>query len=222
MRNDTYFNEFKALFSEIGFTKAINYKHNDIFEFFKTEGGTRFSIFLSVGWNEKGFNVGRVYSEISFNSVVEIFNRFIKPSPFGFAEPIVKNHYITKEWSTLMDKLRMEVIKSNADLEEYKVRLFEYLKNYEFPFFVQISSLRDVNDKIIDKVEHEVYTDFIPGQSNFKVLIIMKLLNNPKYIDFKNWALEAYKRGFDLKPERYGADYKTLKQLIDYLDKYKL
>ena len=62
------------------------------------------------------------------------------------------------------------------------------------------------------------YFNYFQDHTEFKVLIIMKICNNPEYEAYKNWALGVYKKGFGLDMNKYEADYTALKLLIAYLD----
>ena len=96
------------------------------------------------------------------------------------------------------------------------------IKEYHFLFFERVSSLQVVNDEIIDKVPKEEYGNYITGRfMNVKVLIIMKLCANPRYEEYKNWAIGAYKKGVESNPDRYKEDYKIVLATIEYLDGVK-
>lgn len=98
------------------------------------------------------------------------------------------------------------------------------IKTYHFPFFERVSSLQVVNDEIINKVPQMELGNFIPGQyMNPKKLIIMKLCNNPKYGEFKNWLVEVFEKVIKTEPDRYLEGFKVVMATIEYLDsgKYK-
>ncbi len=98
------------------------------------------------------------------------------------------------------------------------------IKEYHFPFFERVSSLQVVNDEIIDKVPQMEIANYIPGQyMNIKKLIIMKLCNNPKYEEFKDWLIEIYQKLSTENPDKYAEKFKQVLKAIEYLDsgKYK-
>jgi hypothetical protein len=102
------------------------------------------------------------------------------------------------------------------------IRIFQYLNINVFPFFERVKDLQYVNDEIIDKMPKEKYGDYIPGRyMNAKVLIIMKLCNNPRYWEYRNWALGAYLKGVEINPDRYLEDFNVIKSLVEYLDSGK-
>ncbi|MDZ7933820.1 MAG: hypothetical protein U5M51_02365 [Emticicia sp.] len=58
-----------------------------------------------------------------------------------------------------------------------------------FTLFDKIRTLQQVNDEILERVDWNTYNKYISGETGAKVLIIMKLCNNPRY--------EAYKERSD-------------------------
>jgi hypothetical protein len=98
------------------------------------------------------------------------------------------------------------------------------INEYHFPFFERVSSLQVVNDEIIDKVPQMEIANYIPGQyMNIKKMIIMKLCNNPKYEEFKDWLIEIYRKLSTENPDKYAEKFKQVLKAIEYLDsgKYK-
>ncbi len=78
----------------------------------------------------------------------------------------------------------------NEEIFKEALALFkEQLATTVLPFFDKIQTLQQVNDEILEKVDWNTYNKYISGESGAKVLIIMKLCNNPRY--------EAYKQRSD-------------------------
>ncbi|EWH09370.1 hypothetical protein KLA_17319, partial [Cellulophaga geojensis KL-A] len=102
--------------------------------------------------------------------------------------------------------------------KEFENEIISHIDSYILLFFEKFYNLQDLNDKILNDLPKEEYANYIPGQTNFKVLIIMKLCNSSKYIDFKEWALSTYKKGVEINATKYGKDYEILQRLISYLE----
>ncbi|WOC51179.1 hypothetical protein BPO_0532 [Bergeyella porcorum] len=71
--------------------------------------------------------------------------------------------------------------------EESFKTINDYLDSYCVPFFSEINTVQDVNDKILDAVSFEEYDDYILGNTALKVLIIFRICNNPKYNEYKKY-----------------------------------
>jgi len=213
--NEIIFKEFKPLFKNRGFEEAKYFEHYGALDYYINTKESIHWVRLAFSLNNNAFV--QVNSFISFPAVLDILKRFIDIKT-DFIEEVVKNYYIKSEWSSLMENLCKLPLKPQAEKDVFKNSLLQHVDEYILPFFERIPSLQAVNDEILNKVQEDEYANYIPGQTNFKVLIVMKLCGNPKYEGFKNWALEAYKKGAEMNPGRYGSDYKTLQSLVKYLD----
>jgi hypothetical protein len=93
----------------------------------------------------------------------------------------------------------------------------EYLTLRYKPFWEKYSVLQTVNDEIIDKVEQMKLSDYIPFQTPWKKLAIMKICKNPNYQSYVEWLDSVWvKKGLseDLSQnETYLAYQKLLKKL---------
>jgi len=213
--NEDIYREFEISFRELGFLDSRHFIHNGCLDFYRKTSVNMHWVRLVFGLDSKGFV--QINSFISFSTVTNILREFI-PIKTDFIEEIVKNNYIRSQWPDLMQEFCALPLNTSTEREVFKERIMQHVYDYILPFFDKIPNLQSVNDQILNKIPEEEYADYIPGQTNFKVLIIMKLCNNPKYESFKNWALEAYKRGAEMDESRYGADFETLQSLVTYLD----
>lgn len=99
-----------------------------------------------------------------------------------------------------------------------------FIKKYHLSFFNEFSTIKDVNDNILEKYNWLEWGHYIEGETFFKAIIIMKLCNNyKKYNEFtamyKSRIFESIQEGSnDLIPY-----YKNLIKVMDYLEsgKYK-
>lgn len=213
--NREIFEELKPLFISKGLTDSKYYAGYGGLEYYKNEGDNIHWIILAFSLKNNAFV--QTNSFISFNSVTSILGQFVSIKT-DFIEEIVKNYYIKKEWPKLMNDLCALPLKTKADIEIFKSNISEHVDQFILPFFNKIPNLQAVNDEILNKVPQNEYTKYIPGETNFKVLIIMKLCGNPKYEEFKNWAQETYKKALEIDAKKYSTDYQNLHSLIHYLD----
>jgi hypothetical protein len=68
------------------------------------------------------------------------------------------------------------------------VSLIQTCIDLEFqPFWDRYSVLQNINDDIIDKVDQMKLSSYIPGETPWKKLIIMRLCNNKNYSSYVEW-----------------------------------
>lgn len=225
---------------------TYSYDSNSGSFFRKIDGNRKIDIILySYGWEgdwnrfiNPYLNVNRVQSWIVFEEVSKILFSILKQKGAHFTDSyfsgtdsncVTSIPHFDKNQNWLIPKDNNLVLFQHRQIEIKNVKqtaeeVYEYLRTYHFPFFERVSSLQVVNDEIINKVPKEEYGNYIPGRfMNAKVLIIMKLCNNPRYNEFRDWALGAYAKGVEVNPDRYLEDFKIIKSLKEYLDsgKYK-
>ena len=216
--NRQIFNHLKPILNNKGLTESTYTEHNGGLDFYKTYNVSEYRITLDLGVSKKGFV--NVYGRISFTNVIGILSRFIELRPNVY-EAVVVNYdlYKNKEkYNKIFDDLESLPLKTASDIQKFENEIISHVDSYIQPFFQKFYKLQDVNDKILNYLPKEEYANYIPGQTNFKVLIIMKLCNSSKYIDFKEWALNTYKKGVEINATRYGKDYEILQRIINYLE----
>jgi|GEM_PF-2369328 len=216
--NRQIFNHLKPILNNKGLTESTYTEHNGGLDFYKISNVSEYRITLDLGVSKKGFV--NVYGRISFTNVVDILTKFIELKPNVY-EAIVVNYdlYENKEnWTKIFKELGALPLQTPLNIQKFENKIINHVDSYILPFFQKFSNLQDVNDKILNLLPKEEYANYIPGQTNFKVLIIMKLCNSSKYINFKEWALSAYKKGVEMNATRYGKDYEILKALINFLE----
>ncbi|ADY30926.1 hypothetical protein [Cellulophaga lytica] len=216
--NKQIFNSLIPILKNRGLTESTYSERSGSLSFYKSNKHSNYQITLELDDTTKGFV--NVYGRISFTNVIDILSRFIELRPNVY-EAVVVNYdlYKNKEkYNKIFDELESLPLKTDLDIKEFENEIISYIDSYILPFFEKFYNLQDVNDKILNDLPKEEYANYIPGQTNFKVLIIMKLCNSSKYIDFKEWALSAYKKGVEINATKYGKDYEILQRLISYLE----
>ena len=198
-------------------------------------------IYFVYGWEVDSKNRTNLYlnknhfqSSVLFKNISEILHFVLgKPSYeeslYGsflgeFGKTVTNFPEFTKNLRWMAREENDLMLLENGEVHEENLKvvadsIYQYLMNWHLPFFDRVSSLQVVNDEIINKVTKEEYGNYIPGRfMNAKVLIIMKLCNNPRYVEFRDWALGAYGKGAEMNPDRYLEDFKIIKSLTEYLD----
>jgi len=95
----------------------------------------------------------------------------------------------------------------------------EIIERFALPFFDRNTTLKFINDEIIDKTPLEKMNEIIPGETVFKIIIIMRLCGNNRYDEFvtkyKNRIVNAIQSG----ATKYESYYQKLEKLLEYLNK---
>lgn len=212
------FNLIQIELENLGFTE---FEHRIAFYTFRAQKSIgELSYLLSFHLSTKGISLSYVYGDIMVNPVNKILNQFI-PDLSDNNELITLKNY--NNGGELKDFEKINEHLKGKDIEGYITAIMEHIKKVDFPFFTKYPDMKTINEEILNKVPESEYNNYIYGKKNFKVLIIMKLCNNPNYQNFKSWAEDTYKNALKLDPDRYGQDFDNLKSLIIYLDsgKYK-
>jgi len=211
--HENIFKELKLILTGMEFNKAEYYSQFCSLNFIK--GINQVSNHIKLQLFNDSLGINYLQGHILLNEVNEILGKFVNLK--GNNEFITLKDYINKE--KLTNKLQeINMTLKNRNKSQYLIDIINHIKNLIIPFFEKYPDIEAINNEIINKVPQKEYTNYITGKTNFKVLIIMKLCKNPKYGDFRNWALEVYKRGIEIDKTKYGADYEILQSLISYLD----
>ncbi|MBA6313829.1 hypothetical protein [Cellulophaga baltica] len=213
-------NQHKKIFSlvqveleKLGFTEFVYEPHFYSLDATKKFGDLTYNLTFQL--LSKSISLGYVYGFILVNPVNKILKQFIPDLSDNNELITLKNHINggkQEDFKKINEHLKTQ------KTGDYIMAIMDHLKKIDLPFFNKYPTLEAINQEIINKVPEEDYFEWFPGELNFKVLIIMKLCNNLKYDAFKNWALNAYKKGVDIDYERYKNDFKNLNTLLDLLD----
>lgn len=216
--NKEIFNNLIPILKNKGLTESAYFEHNGGLDFYTLNEVSDYRLTLDLDISKKGFV--NIYGRVSFINVISILSKFTDFKPNVY-EAIVINYDLYKDkqnWNNIHKRFTTFPLKTALDIKGFEKEITSHIDTYILPFFEKFPNLQSVNDKILNSFPKEEYANYIPGQTNFKALIIMKLCNNPKYVDFKEWTLTAYKKGVEINSARYGKDYEVLKLLVDYLD----
>ena len=213
-------NQHKKIFSlvqveleKLGFSE---FEHDSVFySFYAKKNEGLLSYLISFHLSTKGITLNYVRGYIMVNPVNKILKQFIPDLSDNNELITLKNHINggkQEDFKKINEHLKTQ------KTGDYIMAIIDHIKKIDLPFFNKYPTLETINQEIINKVPEEDYFEWFPGELNFKVLIIMKLCNNLKYDAFKNWVLNAYKKGVDIDYERYKNDFKNLNTLLDLLD----
>jgi len=198
---------------KLGFTEFSYRPHNYLFDAKKNIG--EITYLLSFHLTSKSISLSYVYGDIMINPVNKILNQFIPDLSDNNERVTLTNH---ENGGNLEDFKKInEHLKSN-DTSVYIAAIIEHIKKVDLPFFAQYPTIETINQEIINKVPENDYADYIHSEKNFKVLIIMKLCNNPKYDNFKKWALDTYNKAIKEDFDLYKNDFNNLNTLLTLLD----
>ncbi len=206
-------------FSSLGFIDNDYSLEEKSFSFNKPNNDVFYNLNFGYALDKNQISLdGLIYSSIQSNVVDSVLNKVGLSNNFEKIIVLDYPEHDKKFGDSDLKVINSLPVATKGEFDALIMIISDHISNYILPFFNKIPKLQAVNDEILNKVPEEEYAEYIPGQTNFKVLIIMKLCGNPKYESFKNWALEAYKRGAEMDESRYGADFETLQSLVTYLD----
>ena len=87
-----------------------------------------------------------------------------------------------------INKTANDVVINHNNIPVIASLVNEYLSLCYEPFWEQYSDLQVVNDEIINKIENNKMTEYIPGSlMTWKKLAIMKVCKNPNYQVYVEW-----------------------------------
>lgn len=159
---------------------------------------------------------------ISINSVNEILRSFFLQHTIPFTDIIytgvdlvtVNNIPEWEKYQPWLDSTKPEYkIGSKQSFEKIE----NFITNNALPFFEQIKTVEDVNEKIINVVDWMRWADYIPGQTIMKAMIIMHLGKNTMYENFTNEYLKRIKDAIDSGMSKYQDYYDKINALKNYL-----
>ena len=217
-KHELIFKLLKPLMNKLGFLDSKYMLAFNLLEFKQTVGETTYLIRLSLYNDTIGLNSLDGYVNLdSVNKILKIFIDLERNIEF-----ITLKDY-ENEQSNFKKIDALNKVSKLKDISNYVNDIVTHIKANIIPFFTKYPDMETINEEILNKVPESEYKKYIHGEKNFKVLIIMKLCDNPNYQNFKLWAEETYKNAIKLDADRYGQDFHNLKSLIKYLDsgKYK-
>ena len=96
--------------------------------------------------------------------------------------------------------------------------VYEYLTEVYQPFWEKYSNLQVFNDEVIDKIDQFKLSNYIPFDSAWKKMIIMKLCKNSNYQKYIEWLESVWKKKSeteDLKQNNQYLMYLELKEILE-------
>ncbi len=200
---------------QFGFNE-FNYRpHNYLLDAKKNIGELTYLLRVHLA---KGISLSYVRGYIMVNPVNKILNQFIPDLSDNNEFITLKNH---KNGGTQDDFEKINRHVKNVDIGVYITAIMEHIKKIDFPFFAQYPTLETINQEIINKVPENDYFEWFPGAALNKIIIIMKICNNPKYEAYKLKNIKIGLQFVEQNPQMWEEKYKRYLSLIDYLDSGK-
>ncbi|MFK7033399.1 hypothetical protein [Flavobacterium oreochromis] len=187
---------------EIDFAYKYHRKENEVidkitYSFEKDKWGEKFSL-SSIGFGIVIPIVNTILGNIEFEK------KFYLPDDEYTVNQIPDYDKKNDYYSDLIDRINIIENKNiNSQVFEHvKIEFVNQLNETVLPFFFQIKSLQDINDKILEKEQWQNWSNYIFGKTYFKAMIILKLVGNEKrYNEFTTMYIsrieEAIKNGRD-------------------------
>ena len=217
--NESIYQSFALRFQTIEFEESEYLAHHGVARYKKKKGNAIYRISLSMSLTNRGFV--RISGDLGFESMNYHLGKIIDLKNPDF-EPLLTSHEVWRDkeaWTQILKDLGSMPLKLKSEVEAFQVAIMNHVGTYILPFFEKYPDLQAVNDKILNVIPQNDYSDYIPGlEKNLKVLIIMRLCGNPKYEEFRDWALDAYKRGVEIDANKYAQGLKDIQKLVAYLE----
>jgi hypothetical protein len=174
-----------------------------------------FLILISFHLSTKDITLNYVRVYIMVNPVNEILKQF-KPDLSDNNELITLKNHINGGKQEDFKKINEHLKTKNTG--DYIMAIMDHIKKIDFPFFNKFPTLETINQEIINKVPEEDYFEWFPGASLNKIIIIMKLCNNPKYESYKSKNIKIGLQFVKQNPQMWKTKYERYLSLINFLD----
>ncbi len=179
---ENFFEAIKDDIYALGFEEGIAFPHNNAIDFFANK--ERYIVSINCyndKFNKNKFTLGsNILHWISLKEVNDILFQFIEKNN---NEHVTVRSLPNYDFGDLLP-LKGKYIEKVEDLSFVKDLLVEYISKYILPFFSEINTAQDVNDKILDVLPWNEWNNYIPGKTYYKAIIILKLSKSKQYEEF--------------------------------------
>lgn len=185
MNELTLFEILKKEFSTLNFFNSSDIlKKHQTFDFNHTTPTKKDIFYITYLKNKNGIRISNTINfHISINIVNNILSKFIEIDNDSEFITVKRMPNMEFESQSIFDLPKLN-INENQTLLVAKNILLEYVTTKTLPFFEQIKTVEDVNEKIINAVSFEEYSNYIPGNTALKIIIIMHLCKNEKLNEY--------------------------------------
>ncbi|KGK30484.1 hypothetical protein [Cellulophaga sp. E6(2014)] len=213
-------NQHKKIFSlvqveleKLGFTEFVYEPHFYSLDATKKFGDLAYNLTFQL--LSKSISLGYVYGFILVNPVNKILKQFIPDLSDNNELITLKNHINggkQEDFKKINEHLKTQ------KTGDYIMAIMDHIKKIDLPFFNKYPTLEAINQEIINKVPEEDYFEWFPGASLNKIIIIMKLCNNPKYESYKSKNIKIGLQFVKQNPQMWKTKYERYISLINFLD----
>ncbi|WP_282142909.1 hypothetical protein [Cellulophaga baltica] len=213
-------NQHKKIFSlvqveleKLGFTEFVYEPHFYSLDATKKFGDLTYNLTFQL--LSKSISLGYVYGFILVNPVNKILKQFIPDLSDNNELITLKNHINggkQEDFKKINEHLKTQ------KTGDYIIAIMDHIKKVDFPFFNKYPTMETINQEIINKVPEEDYFKWFPGASLNKIIIIMKLCNNPKYESYKSKNISIGLQFVKQNPQMWKTKYERYISLINFLD----
>ncbi|WP_282142913.1 hypothetical protein [Cellulophaga baltica] len=213
-------NQHKKIFSlvqveleKLGFSE---FEHDSVFySFYAKKNEGLLSYLISFHLSTKDITLNYVRGYIMVNPVNKILKQFIPDLSDNNELITLKNHINggkQEDFKKINEHLKTQ------KTGDYIMAIIDHIKKIDLPFFNKYPTLEAINQEIINKVSEEDYFEWFPGASLNKIIIIMKLCNNPKYESYKSKNISIGLQFVKQNPQMWKTKYERYISLINFLD----
>lgn len=212
--NTKIFKQTTPFFKDLGFLEAEFSEQFGLMRFSFQKEDLKYFVGLSFALDKIALN--GMHYKITIQGVNDILSKFIDLE--RNSEFYTLHDYRQKShWTAEVIKLGKELVVLKSNIDNSYSKLVTSLNKFVLPFFNKYPDITAVNEKILNQVPEKDYPEWIHGQSTLKILIIMKLCDNPKYEAYKASKEKEYLFFVNQNPTMWKPAYDTFVSLVKYL-----
>jgi hypothetical protein len=151
---------------------------------------------------------------IALNKVNSILEKFID---LKVNKEYCTLNNIEKQEIILTDIKKLNEFSKQNNISQYSLEILNHINEINLPYFDKYPDIQSINEKVLNQVPENDYPEWIHGQSTLKILIIMKLCDNPKYESYKASKEKEYLFFVNQNPSMWKPAYDTFLSLVKYL-----
>lgn len=166
-----------------------------------------------------------IYFNINFTLITEILNKSLKiecnpdyPYWCENADTITIEENLFFKINNESNRAVLKHTMNEQDINEFYSQILYIYNNFLQPFVNYYNDIEIVNNEIIEQRSSDEWCNYIPGETIFKSLIIMKICKNKRYDIFLTEYKSNIEKAIEDGNSRYVEYYNKLVCLTNYLE----
>ncbi|MBU2951210.1 hypothetical protein KO493_10925 [Tamlana agarivorans] len=170
---------------------------------------------ITLQFYNDSLGINALQGRVILNEVNDILRKFVDLKVNREYETL--NNF---EFKNLIQKdiKKLNSISKYKNKTDYSFDILEHIEKVVIPFFNFYPDMQTINHNILNTVPIKDYPDWIHGQSTLKILIIMRLCNNPNFDSYRKNKEKEYIAFVNRDSTMWQPAYDTFLSLIKYLN----